>query len=181
MTPYHCDPCAKDFLLFGSFKKKNRSALKRRILQGGGFLLLLLAFFGIAFIFQEESYSRGQVHWHANLKITVCGKEVPLPKPTAGGNIVHGEAFVGIPFMHLHHEPKIHIEGTVKEAEDITLGKFMGVIGMKFTDTELLDKKNGDLCGEKEGKVKLMVDGRESLELEKRVIKDGERYEILFE
>ena len=62
----------------------------------------------------------------------------------------------------------------------VELEMAMDVMGMEFTDTELLDKKNGDLCDEKEGKVKLFVNGVESAEVSRQVIKDGERYEIVF-
>ena len=205
MAKYYCDPCIRNFdskealemhtiakHAVGSKdeikeqwkEKKNRGKRTKQIAFVGITLIAIaLLIYGISSIAKSSgTYSPGQVHWHADLKITVCGENIPLPKPTAGGGTVHGESFIGIPFMHLHDEPQIHIEGTIKKAEDITLGRFMDVIGMNFKDTELLDKKNGDLCpGGKAGIVKLRVNGKESSELTRHVIVDGEEYEIKFE
>ena len=165
-------------------KTRKRKKVKKNLLYVLVVLAFLAVIYGLSVFFQGGgSYSQGQVHWHADLKITACGEDVPLPRPMEGGSIVHGESFIGTPFMHLHHEPKIHIEGTISNAEEIALSRFMDVIGIKFTDIELLDKKNGDLCdesGEKEGRVKLLVNGAESSDLSKHVIADGESYELVF-
>lgn len=160
---------------------KQKKGRKKIVWYGVAAVISVLLVWGIFTLSKEgTSYSGGQVHWHADLSFTVCGKNIPLPKPLAGTS-VHGEPFIGTPFMHLHNEPQIHIEGAVKEASDITLGRFMDGIGLKFTDTEFLDKKNGDACPDGSfGKVKLLVNGKESVELSKKVIVDGEEYRIEF-
>ncbi len=146
-----------------------------------GIAVVFLVYWMVSIAKTPGTYSKGQVHWHAHLKINVCGQNIPLPKPKAGTS-VHGEPFVGIPFMHLHNEPQIHIEGTVRSAEEITLGKFMEVIGLNFKEGELLNKKNGDSCPDgTSGRVSVLVNGRESLELTQKVIVDGEDYELRFE
>ncbi len=104
-----------------------------------------------------------------------------MPNPIPN-NIAHGKPFVGSTLMHLHEEPLIHIEGTVVNKEDITLGKFMGVVGLNFKDNELLDKKNGDKCPNGNlGKVKLLVNNKENDELSNKVIVDGQSYKLVFE
>ena len=143
--------------------------------------IILLIYWVTSIAKAPPTYSKGQVHWHADLKISICGQDIPLPKPK-GGTTVHGEPFVGTPFMHLHNEPSIHIEGTIRSAEDITLGKFMEVINLNFKAEELLNKRNGDPCPDgTPGKVQLFVNEKESPELTQKVIVDGEDYELRFE
>ncbi len=122
----------------------------------------------------SDPYSKGQVHWHAVLRVFVCGEEKLMPAPI-------GESHLGQPLLHTHEDRRIHIEGVVQRPEEITLGKYMTVIGQTFKDDELLEKKNGDLCDGKPGKVKLLVDEKESADLTQHVIKDGESYELRFE
>lgn len=162
-------------------QRKRWKMLKSVLFYGiviGGVVLLIWGIFSLA---GKRSFSGGQIHWHADLKLTVCGEDVPLPQPTASAT-VHGEPFVGTPFMHLHRGPQIHIEGVVSTKEEIMIGKFMEVIERHFTDTEFLDKKNGDTCPDGQpGRVKLLINGQESNELTRHVIRDGERIEIRFE
>lgn len=122
----------------------------------------------------KEPYSKGQVHWHATLKVFVCGEEKLMPAPT-------GEHHLGLPLLHTHEDRLIHIEGVVWNSEEIALGRYMEVIGQNFKDDELLDKKNGDLCNDQPGKVKLFVNGKENSGLTQYVIKDGDEYILRFE
>ena len=146
------------------------------------FVGTILVIWGIFSLAGKRSFSGGQIHWHADLQVSVCGEQVPLPQPTAALATVHGEPFVGTPFMHLHSGPQIHIEGVVSTPDEIVIGKFMEVIGMHFTDTELLQKKNGDACPDGQpGRVKVLVNGQETNELTKHLIRDGQRIEIRFE
>lgn len=144
----------------------------------GGALVLLI--YWLVSIAGQETYTQGQVHWHAGLAISACGEPIPLPRPQGGS--VHGQQFVGTPFMHLHAEPAIHIEGVVRKKEDITLGRFMESIDMPFTAETLLGHTNGDLCPDgKPGTVTLLVNGARNPELDQKVIVDGEKYELRFE
>lgn len=203
MKEIRCEPCQKTFASkeaekmhqiakhSAASKEEQKELLqehhqqkkgkKKMVWYGVAAVLSLLLAWGVYTLSTEDAtYTYGQVHWHADISLMVCGKTIPLPKPVAGTN-VHGEPFIGTPFMHLHNEPQIHIEGTVKEASDITLGRFMDGIGLTFTDTKFLDKKNGDACQDGSlGKVKLLVNGKESAELSNKVIVDGERYEVRF-
>ena len=154
-------------------KKRNKKLIKWSfiILIAGGFV------YGAYFLFSGEkieTYSNGPVHWHANIKVFVCGNEIEMPSP-------FGNQHIGTPLLHTHDDRLIHIEGRVLKAEDITLGKYMGNIGMNFKNDEIIDKKNGDFCGDNARKVKLFVGGVENMELVDYVIKDGESYELRFE
>lgn len=161
-------------------QKKRWRSVKRWLFPFVG--IVLIVWFSFWLISGEETYTRGDVHWHAGLVLTVCGENVPLPQPLGVNDKVHGEPFVGTPLMHLHQGPLIHVEGVIVNKEDITLGKFMKVIGLNFKDDELLDKKNGVVClNGKQGRVRLLVDGTESLELSQKIIQDDENYEIRFE
>jgi len=106
--------------------------------------------------------------------VFICGERIPLPQPPS-------DQHLGNPLLHTHDDGRVHVEGTVWNAEDITLGKYMDVLGKHFKDTELLDKTNGDLCDGEEAVVKLIVDGEENQELANYVIQDEEAYELRFE
>lgn len=162
-------------------KQVQSKRMKQAFWYGLVIIAVVLAVYGITSTVQSGgTYSRGQVHWHADLKLMVCGEDIPLPKPTGGS--VHGQPFIGSILMHLHNEPQIHVEGTIKKAEDITLGKFMEGIGLNFKETELLEKKNGDVCPDgNSGMVQLLVNGQLNEGLTRHVIVDGEKYEIRFE
>ncbi len=154
-------------------KKRNKKILTYLI------LIFLLAFVGY-FIFilitgeKAESYTKGSVHWHSRLKVFICGEEIKMPAPK-------GEHHVGLPLLHTHEDRLIHIEGIVWKPGDITLGKYMEAIGKNFKDNELLEKGNGASCNGKSGKVKLLVEGVENIELTNYVIKNDEDYELRFE
>lgn len=138
-------------------------------------ILAIIGFF--IFLFSGETtgpFSGGEVHWHASVKVLLCGIQQSLPAPQPN-------AHLGSPLLHTHDDKQIHVEGTVWKAEDITLGKYMSAIGLTFTNDKLLDKENGDLCDGKLGKVKLFVDGKENTELASYVIHDKESYELRFE
>ncbi|MEK6922200.1 MAG: hypothetical protein AABX08_00185 [Nanoarchaeota archaeon] len=159
---------------------KRIAAGKRNKKVIGWFFTILVAgvlIYGIYFLFSGEkfeTYTDGPVHWHANIKVFVCGNEIEMPSP-------FGNQHIGSPLLHTHDDRLIHIEGTIIKAEDITLGKYMSNVGMNFKNDELIDKRDGDLCEGKPGKVKLFVDGAENIELVDYIIKDGESYELRFE
>lgn len=122
-----------------------------------------------------ESYTKGEVHWHASLTVSTCGQIKNMPKPFGS------EHHLGLPLLHTHDDGLIHIEGKVWKKEDIMLGKYFEVLNLNFKDKELFEYKNGDNCNDKEGKVKLYVNGKENSELTKYVIQDKDKLEVKFE
>jgi hypothetical protein len=95
-------------------------------------------------------------HWHAAYGFDVCGSFLPdLPQP---GQLIglhtHGDGVI-------HIEPQDPVADTGKSAN---LGRFIGGYGgLKLTSTSftVINKtwKNGDLCGDKPGKVVVKRNG----------------------
>lgn len=129
-----------------------------------------------------NSYSKGLVHWHADLEIMICGKEVELEK---------SESFfsnkVGIPEVHHHGDMRIHIEGVVNKREEATLGYFFDSINEDFTNESILNHKNGELCNGKPGKLRMFVNDKENFEFRNYEIKHyidvppGDKIKFVFE
>lgn len=121
------------------------------------------------------SFPLGNVHWHATPLVYVCGKNIPIPTPIPGKHL-------GSSLLHTHDDSKAHIEGSVSDPSQITLSAFMSNIGMRFSETELVDKKNGDICTSGlAGEVKMTVNGTENNEFGNYVLRDGDRIELRFE
>ena len=197
---YHCEPCHQDFetkealdmhTLAKHIPKEEHESIRqkkeqRKQIQKGsiyvGVTIVFLVLVYLAWTYlQVGTYSEGQVHWHAEIEIYLCGERFELPDPV-GSDIVHGEPYIGTPSLHEHNDNLIHVEGTIREASDITIGKFMEAIGLTFTSDQLIDYKNGDLCpGGEPGKVQLLVNGQENEEFENKVVTDDDGYVLLFE
>ena len=197
---HHCNPCNKEFESKEAFEMHNlakhipaeqHASIRKKKEQGKQIKnIAVIAGITVIFLFliyyiwtgvQGGTYSKGQEHWHAGIEIYVCGERVELPNPIEG-SIAHGEPYIGTPLMHEHNDNTIHIEGTIQDASDITIGKFMDSIELTFTNYQLIDYKNGDVCPDgHEGQVKLLVNGEESNEFENRVIADDDQYVLLFE
>ncbi len=122
-----------------------------------------------------ESLSRPTIgdSWTAEYSIYLCGeKQQPQPKSENIGIYTEGDE-------------KIYIKPTKQEqtGQNANLGRFFQSLGKKFSETELLDKKNGDMCSStnQTGKVKLLVNGQENKEFKNYVPRDGDNVEFKFE
>lgn len=108
------------------------------------------------------SATRGPVHWHADYEVWVCGEKLDLVNPRFPKNKI------GSPLLHEHNDDRIHIEGTVKALETISLGRyFAGIGGALSNDTlsypatgGITTVSNGDACAGKESMLKVYVNGR---------------------
>ncbi len=147
-------------------------------------MIVLIAVFAIFILFVyyvknnyyvETPYTSGEVHWHTSIDIFVCGQK--RDDLNNLGKVQH----VGNSLLHTHGDGIAHIEGRILKQEDITLGRFFDSVGLKFSDSQILDKKNGDLCNETSGKVKMFVNNQENTEFRNRVLKDGDALKIVFE
>ena len=78
------------------------------------------------------SSSKGPVHWHADIEIWSCGKELELQDPEGSFSNKIGTAT-----LHEHNDKRIHLEGVVVEPHDASLGKFFRVIGGEITPTSI--------------------------------------------
>src|SRR3989344_2631302 len=185
-----CEICDKEFNSKEALKKHNqakhmsreekekviriKSKNNKKIVKYSAILLFSILFIYLIYFLisnsYQESYTKGPVHWHATVNVFICDIEIELPRPS-------GENELGSPLLHTHEDGLIHIEGKVWKKEDITLGKYFEAIGLKFTNEQILNYKNGDLCKNGNGKVKLFVDGQENFELNNYVVRDGDKYE----
>jgi nitrite reductase (NO-forming) len=109
-----------------------------------------------------SSVTKGPVHWHADTKVWICGEEMYLADPEGLANRV------GTSVLHEHNDGRIHIEGVVKELDDVSLGRYFEAIGgsldgesIMFPSTEgMVGKKNGDHCADGEGILAVYVNGK---------------------
>ena len=83
--------------------------------------------------------------------------------------------------IHTHDQDAkdgvIHMEmkGVVTK-DETKLKNFFRVWGKEFSSTQIFDKKNGE-----EGKVKMMVNGKENIDFENYQMRDGDNIEIRYE
>src|SRR3989338_7665363 len=69
-----------------------------------------------ATVYQNHiSETKGPVHWHADFEIWNCGEQVNLLDPTGLTNRI------GTPLFHEHNDARIHVEGTLRAKEDVSL------------------------------------------------------------
>lgn len=109
-----------------SLSIKHPSSLLKKVL----FLLICLVvvaatlFISVSTIYLNlVSLSKGPVHYHADLEIWACGKQLDLINPRGLSNKV------GTPTLHEHNDKRIHLEGVVVKGNDASLGRFMEIIG----------------------------------------------------
>lgn len=125
---------------------------------GGGFMLVVALFIFFTSSGPKPEYDLTGfpsrfIHWHADVDVVLCGEEQKLPEAAAG-------RMLGTPQLHTHDQSAnsasmaesdgngvIHTEGTVRaNPAEHTLGRFMGNIGVKFSETEIMSYQNGDAC-----------------------------------
>lgn len=110
------------------------------------------------------SATKGPVHWHADYQVWVCGEKLDLINPRFPKNKI------GSPLLHEHNDDRIHVEGTVKNLDTITLGRYFAVVGGALT-TDILSYPtakgittiaNGDTCPNSPNPVaiKVLVNGK---------------------
>lgn len=108
------------------------------------------------------SETKGPVHWHADYEVWVCNEKLDLVNPKFPKNKI------GSPLLHEHNDERIHIEGTVKALETISLGRYFGVIGGALSNDTLSyptvsgvkTVSNGDTCAGNKGTLKVYVNGK---------------------
>lgn len=77
------------------------------------------------------SVTKGPVHYHADYRVFACSEEIELIDPEGLSNKV------GTSLLHEHNDKRIHVEGAVKDYQDITLAKFFQDTGGELTDQYL--------------------------------------------
>jgi len=106
------------------------------------------------------SHQNVKLHIHSNLKIMIDGVEQQIP---ANIGVLPG---IMRP-LHTHDlDNKIHIEGLCPR--EFALGEFFSVWGKAFNSTCIFDK-----CTDS-GELKMYVNGKESSEFEKLILRDDQ-------
>lgn len=119
---------------------------------------------------KEQIIAENGLHWHPTLSIYIKGEKQDIPKDIGIG-AVHQP-------IHTHDETgTLHMEmqGLITK-QDTRLGNFFKTWGKEFSSTQIFDKKNGP-----EGKVKMMVNGKENTDFANYLMKDGDKIEIRYE
>ncbi len=155
------------------------------------FLVIALStVFATVYVVADTAYlnlaseSKGPVHWHADMKITICGEVQSLPSPSSWL-----DNKVGTNVLHHHNEGaeqlreglyRIHVEGVVKKLHDVELAKFFEAIGGYLAEDSvgiptahggIKAWTNGELCPDGHaGTLKVFVNGEPNDEFGEYVI-----------
>lgn len=122
---------------------------------------------------ESEIIARNGMHWHPKVSIYIKGEKQSFPNGIGLNGAIHNP-------IHTHDDANqdiVHMEfqGIVAK-DDTKLENFFKIWGKEFNSTQIFDKKNGE-----EGKVKMMVNGKENTEFENYKMRDGDQIEIRYE
>lgn len=131
-------------LIFALIKKEQSEGLKLLLFWGMVIPIVATTLYltGVTIARNLESVTGGPVHWHADYEIFVCGEDgaremvkgqstllahedEPIDLQDPGGISNR----IGTPDFHEHGDNRIHVEGTVRKLEDVSLGKFFESVG----------------------------------------------------
>lgn len=121
----------------------------------------------------DQIVAKSGLHWHPKLSVFIKGEKQEFTD-SIGLGAVHQS-------MHTHTEDYkngiVHMEmNGVVAKNDTKLGNFFRIWGRAFSSTQIFDKKNSE-----EGKVKMIVNGKENKSFENYLMKDKDIIEIRYE
>lgn len=119
------------------------------------------------------------IHWHSQLNISICGKPYHLPLETGDLNKQHTHAQQGK--LHAHIMMKMSETGEVLEPEKLKLGHLFEQFAIPFNETCIAEHCNGNPCEGKQGKLRMTVNGKDSLEFANYSWSDNDEIRIYFE
>lgn len=119
---------------------------------------------------EDQIVSQNGLHWHPKLSIVIKGQQQEIAKDIGIGAI-HQD-------LHTHDTSgTIHMEMQGLVTKDETrLSEFFRIWGKTFSANCIFDKCNGE-----DGRVKMLVNGKENSDFENYEMKDGDAIEILYE
>jgi len=118
----------------------------------------------------SDIISRKGVHWHPELSIYIKDKQQEIPANLGIGvthQMIHTHDTTGV--LHLE------IQGLVVK-NDTTLSRFFKIWGKQFDSNCIFESCNGP-----NGKLKMLVNGRENTEFENYPMQDKDKIEIRYE
>lgn len=117
------------------FANKKHTYLKKPLF----ILIVAVILSGTATLFTStiylntRSYSKGPVHWHADIEFWACDVQLEIRNPS--GFLSNK---IGTSTLHEHNDQRIHLEGVVVDKDvDATLGKFIKVMGGSISNDSL--------------------------------------------
>lgn len=127
--------------------KKPKAHTKKILFLGiiGAVVIPTLYLISSTIYLNTVSSSKGPVHWHADIEIWACGKELDLKDPTGWSNKI------GTATLHEHNDKRIHLEGVVVNSDDASLGKFFRVIEGSLSPTSINVPTNDSLVSLQNG------------------------------
>ena len=158
-------------LISNTLKEKHKKLLFLVIAIPSILSTIYLSGFTIYETFTSET--RGPVHWHADYQVIACSEQLDLIDPKFPSNKI------GSPLFHEHNDDRIHIEGTVKNLEEITLNRYFEIISGELennhlvyqTENNIINYENGDTCPDgTKGALKVYINGKKEENYEDYVI-----------
>jgi len=165
-------------------KQKREKGRKNKLYIGLGILILAVAAYGISSFpttgnmvnsLDTSGIPTTPVHWHADISLSTCGNSRSIPT-AVGGRLIGNSA------LHTHTDGRIHSEGSIlANPAEHTLGLFLDLMNIEFSEDSLLEFNNGDSCPGGEGRVKVTLNGREISDPRNYIPRDGDRIVVSFE
>lgn len=127
----------------------------------------------------------GECYWtahiHAYAPVMICGQEyrLPIEKGELTGPHTHEEKNL----VHWHDRlPYDQKTKQITNIEPLLLKTFFAAIGVPFSDSAIIDKKNGDMCPSgKAGSLKVIVNGKSTADAEAYILRDLDVIQVFFD
>ena len=162
-------------------REQNRAARKRMLQRGIKIAAIVLlvggSIVGLVWYIanqpktpESEIISQSGIHWHPELSIYIKGAKQEIPA-NIGIGVTHQP-------LHTHDNTGVihlEIQGLVTR-DDIKIGRFFKIWGKLFNSNCILDSCNGP-----NGKVKMLVNGRENNDFDNYPMQDKDKIEIRYE
>ncbi len=170
-------------------KRKNISSLY-------GYILLFILFIAVTYFaiqykknveteggylfFCDKGKCFATEHVHADIYVSVCGKEISFEREEGGLLEQHTHKEKNLIHWHspLPADPKTQ---RIIDYTQRTVGSFFTEMKMPFNETCIQDKCNGDFCNEKNASLSMHVNGKENHQYDRYIWFDKDKIEIRFE
>lgn len=172
-------------------KRRKKAAGKLFGVMVGVIAVVTVFMIGSTVYLNNISFTKGPVHWHADMEIWACGE--PILSDNNGNDVdklLDPQGFwsnkVGSPTIHEHDDRRMHIEGVLLDKEEASLGVFFGKIGGDLhkgllkvpSEKGPIIYRNGDKCGNEPGEVQVFVYSIKDKQYTVRKLDDLDHYVI---